>query len=105
MDITEEMVRRVAGLASLALTEDEVVGYTQDLSKILGFVAQLDALPLAEVSPEMGFVGCGPITVSEKSHLRADQAERRFEREVLMAHAPDTDEGFFVVPKILEDTP
>jgi aspartyl-tRNA(Asn)/glutamyl-tRNA(Gln) amidotransferase subunit C len=95
MTITQDTVEHVAKLARLALMPEEAERYAQDLDKILQLVAQLDALDLSAVSMEL--------SVSEPSVLRPDLGVREFSREELMRNAPNEEDGFFHVPRILGD--
>ena len=51
MKISEQEIRRVAELANLALTEDEIVRMTQDLDGILGHMDKLNELDTSAVEP------------------------------------------------------
>ena len=54
MDITEATVRKVAKLASLDVTDDEAARLSQDMTRILGFVEQLDGLDFSALAPSHG---------------------------------------------------
>jgi aspartyl-tRNA(Asn)/glutamyl-tRNA(Gln) amidotransferase subunit C len=95
MTITEDTVRHVARLARMELTGDDLRRYTQELSKILGFVEQLSQLDLSKVALDL--------TREHETLLREDVALRAYDRETLMRNAPNEEEGFFRVPKILDD--
>lgn len=95
MTITQETVEHVAKLARLELTPDEVQRYTQDLGKILTLVEQLNEVDLSQI--ELSLQSDTPTV------FREDKSAREFTREELMANAPDVEDGFFRVPKILGD--
>jgi aspartyl-tRNA(Asn)/glutamyl-tRNA(Gln) amidotransferase subunit C len=100
VNVTLEDVKRVAELAHLKLTADETASMQQDLNSILGYVAQLDELdtssvaPLAEVNELADAGGVGL--------LREDVVRPSLDRAVVMAEAPETDQVFFKVPKVIE---
>lgn len=100
VNVTLEDVKRVAELAHLKLTADETASMQQDLNSILGYVAQLDELdtssvaPLAEINELAGAGGEGA--------LRQDVVRASLDRAVVMAEAPETDQVFFKVPKVIE---
>ena len=96
MTITQETVEHVAKLARLELTPEETQSYTQDLSKILSLVEQLNELELSDT--EVG------LAVDAPTVFREDKAVREFSREELLANAPHEEDGFFRVPKILGDS-
>ena len=96
MTITQETVQHVAKLARLELTPDEVQRYTQDLGKILSLVEQLNEVDLSQIELAL--------QAEQPTVFREDKGVREFTRETLMANAPDEEDGFFRVPKILGDS-
>ena len=98
--VSVEDVERVAELAHLELTPDESRNMLHDLNAILDHVAQLNELdtssvaPLAQVSELDGAGGEGS--------LRKDAVLPSLDRAEVMAEAPETDEVFFKVPKVIE---
>ena len=95
MTITKDTVEHVAKLARLELTDAEVDGYTRDLAKILDMVAQLNELDLSGVEADL--------PVDQPTVFREDKPFRLFERDALLANAPEEEDGFFRVPRILDD--
>jgi aspartyl-tRNA(Asn)/glutamyl-tRNA(Gln) amidotransferase subunit C len=99
-NVTLQDVKRVAELAHLELTPDESQGMLHDLNAILDHVAQLNELdtssvaPLAQVSELEGAGG--------KSLLREDVMLPSLNRATVMSEAPETDQVFFKVPKVIE---
>ena len=100
VNVTLQDVKRVAELAHLELTPDETQGMLLDLNAILDHVAQLNELdtssvaPLAQVSELEGAGG--------KSLLRDDVMLPSLDRATVMSEAPETDQVFFKVPKVIE---
>lgn len=98
--VTVQEVERVAELAHLQLTPDETGHMLNDLNAILDYVAELNELdtanvvPLAQVSELNELAGA--------SALRADQPMPSLDRAVVMPEAPESDQVFFVVPKVIE---
>ncbi len=98
--VTMPDVERVAELAHLELKPDEAHRMLGDLNAILDYVAELNELdtkgvaPLAQVSELRDSAGA--------SVLRADVHLPSLERAVVMAEAPETDQVFFKVPKVIE---
>ena len=99
-NVTVEDVERVAELAHLELAPDEMPRMVQDLNAILNYVAELNELdtagvaPLSQVSELDGAGG--------RSSLREDVPVPSLDRQAVMPQAPDTDKGFFKVPKVIE---
>lgn len=98
--VSTKDVDRVAELAHLKLTPNEASGIEHDLNAILDYVAQLNELdtnsvhPLAQVSELEG--------TSDASFLRADVIKPSLARAEVMSQAPETDQAFFKVPKVIE---
>jgi len=105
--VTSEDVLRVAQLANLELTADEVPRMAHDLSAVLGHIAQLNQLdtagvpPMAQVSDVLNpALGIAP--VADGATLRPDEVRPSLDRKTVMSQAPDTDGRFFKVPKVIE---
>lgn len=98
MKITEERVRYVAELASLALTEEEVARMVKDLDGILSHVDKLNELDTAGVEPMTQFLAeAGPLAT-----LREDVEQPSLSNEAALANAPLPGAGYFRVPKVIE---
>lgn len=95
MPVTPEDVRHVAQLARLALTAEEEVAMASDLSRILGYVEQLNELDLDGIAPME--------RVADRAEtLREDVVEHRIDRADALACAPDADDRYFRVPRVME---
>jgi aspartyl-tRNA(Asn)/glutamyl-tRNA(Gln) amidotransferase subunit C len=98
--VTVEDVERVAELAHLELTPEETPRMLSDLNAILDQVAELNELdtagvmPLAQVSELLDAAGAGV--------LRGDVLRASLDRATVLAQAPETDQVFFKVPKVIE---
>jgi aspartyl-tRNA(Asn)/glutamyl-tRNA(Gln) amidotransferase subunit C len=101
--VTLDDVRRVAELANLELTPEEEPRMQRDLSSVLEYIAQLNELDTANVSPmaQVGEVLAGVIHVHGET-LRPDVVQPSADRAVVMKEAPETDGRFFKVPKVIE---
>ena len=94
--IDQEQVRKVAKLSRLELTDAEVEEFTGQLSAILGYVEKLNELDTADIEP---LAHCLPVS----NVLREDSAKDSLGTEKVLANAPQRDDEFFKVPKILDD--
>jgi aspartyl-tRNA(Asn)/glutamyl-tRNA(Gln) amidotransferase subunit C len=101
--VTNEDVMRVAELANLELTAEEMPRMARDLNAILGYIAQLNELD-TEGLPAMAQVGemLGPTPAAHGETLRPDIIQPSLDRAAIMAEAPETDGRFFKVPKVIE---
>ena len=98
--VTVEDVQRVAELAHLELTPDESGHMLTDLNAILNYVAELNQLDTSGVAPLAQVSELGD-SVSA-STPRQDQLRPSLDRAVVMPEAPDSDQVFFKVPKVIE---
>ena len=89
-----EQVRKVALLARLDLTEEEEQQFTAQLSGILAYVEQLSELDTADVLPTTRAIEVSNIS-------RTDELAPFGDREEMLDGAPDREDSFFKVPKIL----
>jgi aspartyl-tRNA(Asn)/glutamyl-tRNA(Gln) amidotransferase subunit C len=92
--VTEAWVRQVAGLARLALTDEEVHRAVHDLSRILHHVEAVSGIDLQGHDP----AGSEPVEVER---LRDDEPGPVLPRGALLKNAPRHDGTFFLVPKVL----
>jgi len=94
MDLAE--VRKVANLARLSLTEQELESSRQQLGAILDYVRLLDEVSLDGVAPM-------PHPVPMHNVFRDDEQKLSLSREDALSNACKTDGQFFLVPRILEE--
>ena len=94
--ITRQEVEHVARLARLELTEEERERMTAQLDSILGYIAKLNELDTASIEPTTTVI---PMV----SVMREDEARPPLTQEEALANAPDREDVFFRVPRIIED--
>lgn len=92
--ISREAVEHVALLARLELSEQEVETYTEQLNTILEYAAVLEKLDTSEVQPTAHAVPLHNV-------LREDVVRESMPQEKVLQNAPDAEDGFFRVPKIV----
>jgi aspartyl-tRNA(Asn)/glutamyl-tRNA(Gln) amidotransferase subunit C len=98
MSITPETIARTAQLAQLALSDQEQQTLSAELNKILDFVAELETVDTTDVEPlEHPLLGMN-------QPLRKDRVTEINMRETMQAIAPQTEDGLYLVPAVL-DTP
>jgi aspartyl-tRNA(Asn)/glutamyl-tRNA(Gln) amidotransferase subunit C len=95
MSVDEKQVRRIATLARIGVSDAEVPALANDLSAILGFVEQLS---------ELDTTGVKPLTsaVDTKIRGREDVVSDGGYAEDVLANAPEKDDEYFAVPKVVE---
>ena len=98
MAITEKEVAKVAELAHLEITEDELRAFTPQIAEIVAYVEQLKALDTSNVSPAIG----GLTPEGEKTDsTRPDEVRPSLGQKLALEEAPDAAYGYFRVPKVL----
>lgn len=96
MKLTADDVRHVAELARLALSEEEVAQYTEQLSAILGYAESLQQVDTSHVPPT-------PYVLALENVMRDDVVETSFSNEAALANAPESANGFFKVRAFFEE--
>ena len=98
MPITESDIAKVAQLAHLELAEEELQMFVPQMTEIVNYVEQLNALDTKNVEPALGgLTPEGEETVSS----RGDELEGSLGQKTALAEAPDPASGHFRVPKVL----
>jgi len=95
MKITPEEVKRVATLARLQLSQEEEELLTEQLDKILQYMAKLDRLDTDKVEPVAH-------AVDIVNAFREDKITNQPNTKDLLANTPAREKNFFKVPKIIE---
>ncbi|MEQ9814283.1 MAG: Asp-tRNA(Asn)/Glu-tRNA(Gln) amidotransferase subunit GatC [Azospirillaceae bacterium] len=95
MSLDEATVARIAHLARIKLDPKDAPALAGDLSRILSFVEQLDAVDTSAVEP---MTSPSP----QALRWRTDQVSDGRIQDKVLANAPDRVDGFFAVPKVVE---
>jgi aspartyl-tRNA(Asn)/glutamyl-tRNA(Gln) amidotransferase subunit C len=96
--IIEDEVRKVAELANLALSEDEVARMARDLSGVLAHVDKLNELDTAGVEPMTQVL----YNAEENATLREDETRATLSNAEALGNAPVAGGGYFKVPLVIE---
>ena len=98
MPIDEAEVAKIAQLAHLEITEEELKAFTPQIAEIVTYVEQLNELDTTDVTPATGgFTLEGTLTDSS----REDVVRPSLGQRVALEEAPDPASGYFRVTKIL----
>jgi aspartyl-tRNA(Asn)/glutamyl-tRNA(Gln) amidotransferase subunit C len=111
MKVTEKDVAYVAELANLDLTSEERTAMLRDLNSILDYIDRLNELdtsdvpPMAQVSDRYGVdeskQGSARFAYASREDV-VEELRKSLPHEVALENAPDADENFFRVPKVIE---
>lgn len=94
MKITREEVARIADLARLELKEEKVEKFAFQFSDIIGYMDKMNSLDTSGVEPLYS-------PSENRSVMREDEAIKDYQRKDLLSSAPDHDDEYLIVPKIL----
>ncbi len=95
MKLTREQVIHIAELARLALTEQEIALYQEQLSSVLEYAERLQALDTADIPPTA-------TVLPGRNVMRADEPRPSMKRDEILENAPDAQDGCFRVQAVLE---
>ena len=95
MSVDDATVRKIARLARIGVDDSQLAPLAAELSGILGWIEQLG---------EVDTQGVAPMTAVIPAHLkwREDVVTDGGVRDRVLANAPDSESGFFAVPKVIE---
>ncbi len=95
MKIDEKTLKKIAHLARLEVEEKEVPKLMEEMTRMLDFVEKLNAVNTEGVEPltTMSF---------ETNVFREDEVKTELTREEALKNAPQKDNNYFRVPKVLE---
>lgn len=93
--INTDGVSHVANLARLEFTEEETQHFTEQLSRILDYIGKLNELDTENVTPTSHIHPLQNIT-------KPDVVKPSLPREEVLANAPEPEEGFFGVPRVID---
>lgn len=98
MPISESDVEKVAQLAHMDITPEELKVFAPQMAEIVEYVEQLNALNTRTVEPSLG--GLTPEGEATDSS-RADEVTQSLGQKLALSEAPDAAAGYFRVPKVL----
>jgi len=95
MEVNDAMVDKLAHLARLKFNAVDKEEIKHDLQKMIEFIEKLNELDTSGVEPLLHMT-------DEANILRTDEVKGSITREEAMRNAPDHDESFFRVPKVIK---
>lgn len=95
MSLPKEEVEKIAHLARISLSEQDISLYTHHLSDILTLVEQMNSVDTSGITPM-----AHPLDATAR--LRADIVSETNMRELFQSIAPQTEVGLYLVPKVIE---
>ena len=95
MSVDAATVRRIARLARIAVADDEIEHLQGELNAMLAFVEQLAEVDVEGVEP---MTSVTPMAMK----MRADAVTDGDNAEAVLANAPQSEDDFYLVPKVIE---
>lgn len=95
MPLADADVQKIAGLARLSIEARDIPAYRAELSGILGLVEQMNAIDTRGVVPLAH-------PLEPPARPRADEVTENCPREQFQQQAPLTEDGYYLVPKVIE---
>jgi aspartyl-tRNA(Asn)/glutamyl-tRNA(Gln) amidotransferase subunit C len=95
MSLSLDDVRRIAALARIAVTDDELAPVQEKLNGILGLIDEMQAVDTTGVEPMAHALDLA-------QRLREDRVTESDRRAAFQAIAPQTEAGLYLVPKVIE---
>ena len=95
MTLASTDIEKIAHLARLAISPQDIPHYVRNLSNIIGLVEQMNSVDNAEVTPM-----AHPLDMPAR--LRPDDITETNQRELFQTIAPAVNAGLYLVPKVIE---
>ena len=95
MSLDDSEIKNIAHLARLALKSDELPAYGNDVKDILRLIEEMNDINTENIEPL-----AHPLEINAR--LRADEVSETNHREDYQEIAPQVEEGYYLVPKVIE---
>ena len=100
MSVDKATVAKIASLARIRMSDEEVAAMVPELNNLLGWVEQLGEVDVTGVEPMTAVI---PNTLRLRADvIDADPLTGGGKRDAVLANAPAAEHGFFGVPKVIE---
>lgn len=95
MEVTAEVVRNIAELAQLKVVEADIRILAKSMENILELAEQMQSIDTTGIEPVSN-----PLDATQS--LRPDVVTETNQRELFQSIAPATDDGLYLVPRVVE---
>ncbi len=93
--VEKEEVQRVAQLALLEIEPEQMDKFSRQFNEILEYMEEINELDLSQCEAAFHITEL-------KNVFREDKVEPSYNRDVILKNAPDSEDGAFRVPKVIE---
>ena len=95
MKISEEILNNISSLSKIKIDEKIKSDLVKDLESILEMVEEMNKIDTSGIEPMSH-------PLEEADNLRKDKANKEIKRDEYQKSAPQTDDGFYLTPKVIE---
>ncbi len=95
--LSKEEILKIAKLAKLSLTDEEVLKYQNQLSSVLEYVSQIQKLKIKNQNYK------SEIKIDNTNRAVEDKSKKCDDGDKLLNNAPKKKDGFYVVPEIFKN--
>ncbi|XDD48913.1 Asp-tRNA(Asn)/Glu-tRNA(Gln) amidotransferase subunit GatC [Leptospira sp. WS92.C1] len=95
MNLNEDSLQKIAELARLKIRPEEKESTLRDFNKVLDYVDQVKGLDVSSIADD-------EIYFQHENAIRPDLSGKHLSREEIETFAPSFQNGYFVVPKVIE---
>ena len=95
--ITKEEIKKISSLAKINISDNELDNYSEQLSKILEYMSQLNEVDTSEIEEFSNKL------FNNKQSLRDDKITPSLDRDTILNLSPDSDGVYFKVPKVINE--
>jgi aspartyl-tRNA(Asn)/glutamyl-tRNA(Gln) amidotransferase subunit C len=99
MSLSDDQVRRLARLARIGIRPEESAAVIDRLNRVLGLIDELKAVDTTGIEPMAHPLDA---LLPESQRLRPDEVTETDRRELYQSVAPAVQDGFYLVPKVIE---
>tara|TARA_B100001250_G_C19722670_1_gene754559 strand:+ start:247 stop:552 length:306 start_codon:yes stop_codon:yes gene_type:complete len=93
-NISSKEVKKIAKLAKLKLTDDEITLYSSQMSQIINYISQLNEVDTSNIDPLSN-------VIDNNNVIREDKIKESLDKSISLKNAPQSDGEFILVPKII----
>jgi len=97
LKVTDQDIKTVASLSRLRIRPDESAEVAAQLDKFLTYVENLQAIDTSNIEPTT-------YALPMQNVFRADEVKPSLERDLALSNAPLAEDGYFKVPRVLEES-
>lgn len=96
MSLSPEAVKKIAHLARLSVSQEDIKHYANKLSQVIEFIEEMNKIDTSAIDPL-----AHPLNLAD--HPREDVISEANLREIYQRLAPEVEAGLYLVPQVIEE--